>query len=245
MTLLNQIIAVEKGIKNNSRDVLSTAYKVAQKPELFNGFEKVYRKKNEESEDLPPERKPIQTNVPEMLDAVKTAFDQLAEITARKDWTNSTAKADLVVSGQTIAEGVPVTYLLFLEKELTDLKTFAEKLPILDTTESWAKSNADDFIFTSATTSTHRTKKVNKPIVLYPATDKHPAQVQMITEDEVVGNWDTTKVSGAIPRQLRDSYVERITTLLTAVKVAREAANSTPEIESPKIGKNILRYIFG
>ena len=37
------------------------------------------------------------------------------------------AKADLVVDGVTLAKDLPVTYLLFLEKQLTELKAFVSK----------------------------------------------------------------------------------------------------------------------
>jgi hypothetical protein len=36
--------------------------------------------------------------------------------------------------------------------------------------------------------------------VLYDATEHHPAQTQLISEDVIVGWWETVKHSGAIPR---------------------------------------------
>jgi hypothetical protein len=57
---LNQIIAIEKGIKSRVSSELTKLYKTVQKPDLFNGFSKIYQKKDEESEDLPPEQKRVQ-----------------------------------------------------------------------------------------------------------------------------------------------------------------------------------------
>jgi len=45
MTKLNQVIAVEKGVKSRDHSEVSALYKLAQKPELFNGANRVFRKK--------------------------------------------------------------------------------------------------------------------------------------------------------------------------------------------------------
>jgi len=39
---------------------------------------------------------------------------------------------------------VPATYLLFLEKQLTDLHTLVSKLPVLDASETWVFDQAAD-----------------------------------------------------------------------------------------------------
>lgn len=57
---LNQIIAIEKGVKAQTYSALTEIHKAVQKPELFNGFAKTYQKVNEEGEDLPAERKRVQ-----------------------------------------------------------------------------------------------------------------------------------------------------------------------------------------
>ena len=60
MPKLNQIIAIEKGVKSRVYGEITEMHKSSQKPELFNGFVKTYRKKDEDSEDYPPERKKAQ-----------------------------------------------------------------------------------------------------------------------------------------------------------------------------------------
>jgi len=84
------------------------------------------------------------------------------------------ARADVVIDGQTIATDVPVTYLLFLEKQLVDLHTFVKKLPVLDAAESWVRDDSTDSWRTEAV-RTIRTKKVPRNHVKAEATDKHPA----------------------------------------------------------------------
>ena len=51
------------------------------------------------------------------------------KVLATQDFANCQAKANVVVDGQTILKEVPVTHLLFLEKQLVDLRTFIDGLP--------------------------------------------------------------------------------------------------------------------
>ena len=55
MTRLNQIIAVEKGVKSRSFQELTDAHHALQKPALLSGISRTYRPKDEEGEQLPPE----------------------------------------------------------------------------------------------------------------------------------------------------------------------------------------------
>ena len=51
---LNQVIAVEKGIKAKAHSEVTELHKLCQKPELFNGFAKVYQKIDDGGEDMRP-----------------------------------------------------------------------------------------------------------------------------------------------------------------------------------------------
>lgn len=244
MAKLNQIIAVEKGVKSTSTAAISDLYKKAQKPDLFGGLTKVYAPLNEEdTEKLPGESKRVQLKVPGVVDAVANAMSELLNITARKDWTNCDASAPIVVDGKTLIDAVPVTYLLFLEKQVTDIRTFVANLPILDEGEIWSfDPNAG--LWKTALTATHRTKKVPRPITLAAATEHHPAQVQLLQEDIYVGNWNLTKMSGAIPLTVRIRLLESVEKLLIAVKEAREAANMAEVVSPPDVAGAIFGYLF-
>lgn len=244
MAKLCQIIAIEKGIKSKATAELTSLYKLAQKSELFNGVDRVYRKIQEDGEDLPAEKKKVQAESGHMLQMVKGVLAELFNVTARKDWTNSVAKADVKVDGETLISGVPVTYLLFLEKNLIDVRTFVNHLPVLDDAEDWTKDE-NSGLFKSEKVSTHRTKKVNKPLVLYPATDKHPAQTQLVTEDILVGYWDTIKQSGALAAPRKEELMKRVEKLLNAVKSAREEANTAEENKgTPTTSEIVFGYLF-
>src|SRR5215813_10940643 len=57
MPKLNQIVAIEKSVKSRVYGEITEMHKLSQKPDLFSGFSKQYRKKDEEGEDYPPEQK--------------------------------------------------------------------------------------------------------------------------------------------------------------------------------------------
>lgn len=244
MAKLNQIIAIEKGIKSSAYGALTDLNKAAQKPDLFNGFSKTYRKKDEDGEELPPEGKRVQYTSGEVLRAAERALTDLADVTARKDWTNCVAKADVVVDGKTLIASAPVSFLLFMEKQLTDLRTLVGNLPVLDVAEDW-KSDPNSGLYRTEPTETHRTKKMQKPIVLYAATTEHPAQTQLITEDVIAGWWVLTRQSGAMPKPEKQKLQDRIDKLIQAIKQAREAANMFDETDAPAIGAPVFGYLLG
>ncbi len=144
MARLNQIIAVEKGVKTRSHQELTEAHQALQKPALLSGIARTYRPKDEEGEQLPPEATRVQIKSEEILRRTTDILTELFDVTATKDYANCTARADVVVDGKVLLAAVPVTYLLFLEKQLVDLHTFAKKLPVLDASETWAHDASAD-----------------------------------------------------------------------------------------------------
>lgn len=242
MPKLNQIVAVEKSVKSRVYGEITEMHKASQKAELFNGFVKTYRKKDEEGEDYPAERKKVQQSADAMLAQAATQLTELFDVTATKDWGNCHALADVIVEGQTLIKDAPVPFLLFLEKQITDLRTFVEKIPALDETDDWTRDE-NSGLFKTAAIATQRTKKVQRPVVLYEATKEHPAQTSMITEDVVVGYWDTIKHSGALPLPRKQQLLERIENLSKAVKFAREQANSA-NADNQEIGRKIFDYLL-
>lgn len=240
---LCQVIAVEKGVKNKTHATLTEAYHKLQKTSLTNGIHRSYRPNDEAGEKLPEESTKIQLNVQDLLKDVSKSLVDLLDVTATKDNGNCKAVADVVVGDVVIAKSVPVTYLLFLEKKLVDIHTFVSKLPVLDPSEDW-QFDPNVNCFVSKPSETVRTKKVFVPLVLSPATEKHPAQVKEGFEDKPVGTWKTVKFSGAMPAQKVSDMLERVEKLQRAVKFAREEANSSV-VDQTKIGDKIMNFLFG
>ncbi|MDY7014382.1 MAG: hypothetical protein SVX43_12430, partial [Cyanobacteriota bacterium] len=164
------------------------------------------------------------------------------DITATKDWTNCRARADIVVSEQVLVSQAPVSYLLFLEKQLTELQAFIKKLPVLDASETWEfDENAD--CWATEPVQTLKTFKTPRNHVKAEATEHHPAQVEVYYEDVTVGYWRTVKFSGALPAHRVNQLLERVEKLQQAVKFAREEANNT-EVEEQRVGERIFQYLF-
>ena len=243
MARLNQIIAVEKGIKSQSFQELTEAHHALQKPTLLAGISRTYRPKDEEGEQFPPEATRVQVRAEEIIRETSTVLTKLFDVTATKDWANCRAKADVVVDGNVLLAQVPATYLLFLEKQLVDLHTFIRKLPVLDPSETWSFDASAD-CYATEPTQTVKTKKIPRNHVKAEATDKHPAQVEVYYEDVPVGYWRTIKFSGSLPNKRVNELLERVETLQQAVKFAREEANNI-EVDEQKIGEKLFRYLFG
>jgi hypothetical protein len=242
MPKLNQIIAIQAGKKSQAKESLTQAYHQLKKPEMLAGIVRTYQPRDENGEPQPDERKHVQLKVTELIQKVSADLTEMFDVVATQDWANCQARADVTVDGRTILQGVPVTHLLFLEKQLVDLRTFIEALPVLDAAEDWEyKAEADCYV--SRPSRSNRTKKVPKNHVKYEATKEHPAQVEMYMEDVWVGTWTVTKFSGAIPAAARNGMLERVRKLLDAVKAAREEANGL-EVKLQKVGSGILGYVF-
>lgn len=244
MAKLNQIIAIEKQYKSNTTRDLTDAHHLLQKPALLSGISRTYRPRDEENgEKLPAEHTKVQVKATEQIKKASEVLTKLLDITATKDVTNCSAKADVVVDGVTIMRGAPVSYLLFLEKQMVDMHTFVKKLPVLDPSEDWHHdSNTDNWV--TAPMGSVRTKKVLRNHVKAEATEKHPAQVDVYSEDVVVGEWKTVKFSGSLPQKEVNEFLVRVEKLQEAVKFARETANSV-DAQDQKVGKTIFDYVFG
>lgn len=240
-TRLNQILAVEKGVKATAQRVLTDAYQLLQKSATLTGILRTYRARDDEGERLPEERTEVKVRVGDELEKVRAAQVRLFDLQLTKDLANTHAKADVVVDGQTLLNDVPVTTLLTLEKQLVDLRTFVAKLPTLDIGERCYDDDAKAYV--TAARETTRTKKVMRNHVLAEATDKHPAQVQTYQEDVIVGYWTTLSYSGAVPGAQRAAMLDRVDRLIAAVRTAREAANDTA-VTDASCGEALMGYLF-
>jgi hypothetical protein len=241
-TRLNQVVATVAGKKAQAEKSLTEAYHIAQKPDLFSGLARTYTPKEDKGEGKPPERKMPQFRVPDLYRKVENDLVEMFDAVGTQDWSNCKARADVVVDGKVVVPQAPVTFLLFLEKQLTNLRNFVEKLPVRDGGEDWSYQQ-EAALYVTPNVQTQVTAKVQEALVLYPATEQHPAQCQMISKDVVAGYWENRKFSGAISKQDQDKLVERVKKFSEAVKTAREEANHV-EADSVRVGGSILDYIF-
>lgn len=247
MTLLNQMLAVRKGVIGEAEKAFTDAYQTIQRSAGLAGITKTYQALaavEDGGEELASERQLVQVNVPNVLATVKDSLTRLFDVHATIDTTNQMAMAAIEVGGVRLTNDLPVATLLTIEKKLTDLVTFIRKIPLLDPAEVWSRDEHQEGVWRNESVRTHRQKKVPRNHVKAKATDKHPEQVEVYYEDVIVGHWTTTKFSGAASLAEVRSLLDRVLALQAAVKQAREKANMTPVVDVTP-GAAIAGYLFG
>lgn len=243
MAKLNQILAVEKGEKTKTQKSLTELHHKAQKAALYEGRVRTYKPNTEDGETLPPEKQLVQLHGGKVLAEVQSLLQPMWDLIAEKDIANAkTAFSSVIVDDQVILEDVPVTYLLFLEKQLTDVATFVAKMPTLDPSETWEYSESQG-CYCTGKTWVNRSKKELRNHVKAPATPEHPAQVETYAEDVVIGRYETIRYSGALSVERKSQIQDRIHTLKNAVLAARERANMT-ETEKQNVADPIFSFLF-
>jgi hypothetical protein len=241
---LNQVNAIVTARKGDAEKQITELYKLIQKESLFGGRERTYRPLDEvNGQKLPPESQRVQQRVDDLIRQAREKWAELWNLVYTQDTGNQQAKADIVVDGKSILPNVPVTSLLFLDKQVNDLETFISKLPTPDPAEEWTHDPNTGLLRGRATESV-RTSKEPTVIVKYDATKEHPAQTELFTKDVPVGTWTQILYSGSLPADRKNAILARVRKLHDAIKVAKEQANLL-EVERQKVGEPLLGFVFG
>lgn len=239
---LNQVIALVGGRKAEAQKLLTAVHHGWQDTRL-SGLVRTYQPIDDEGEKLPGESRHVQLDAESVLDAAMGYLADFYDLVAIQETANTEARANVVVEGVTLLENVPVSVLLFLEKQLVDLRTLAQNLPILAPDAIWHRDQNKGCWATDPQESV-RTRKELRVLVKYEATKEHPAQTETYSTDVPVGRWTTVHLSGAVPAERQNQILKRIKLLSDAVKLAREEANSI-EAQSVYIGEQVLSFVFG
>lgn len=241
---LSAIVAAENGAKDRRTNRLNGVAGRATARELLDGLDRTYRPKDQEGEQLPGQRTNVRYTVKQALDSVRAEDERWFDLVATRDWGNThpDARANVVVDGEILIEGAPVPFLLFLDKRLAELRRFVEKLPRLDPAEKWNEDPATG-VWRSDPVESIRQIKKTEALVLYNATDKHPAQTTTVQTETTAGTWTNTKFSGALSEERASHLLEQIDELTVAVRTAREKANSA-QVEQINVGEDILGFLF-
>ncbi len=242
MTRLSQIIAVELAVTSDAERVVADVKREMSSPDRLSGISKTYKPRAEDGDALPPASTKVQAKAEDALTRVQDALARLFDVRLTKDAANATAVVDLKVGGHMLLPRVPVTYMLFLERQLGELAALVNGLPLLDPAEEWHPDDVSG-CQRSEPVVTVRSKKVPRAFVAYAHTPEHAAQVQVWHEDIPEGDWTTVKFSGALPSERVTEIADRIRVLRDEVKRAREEGNAT-EIRDREAGKAVLSYVF-
>jgi len=245
---LHELLAVEQEKRSKAVKIAGETRKVfTEKRNLFQGQRRHFEPFEDESDEtsslgynFPDENVDIVTSVDKKLKYFYQHFSTMLAAVTQKEETNRTAEAELEIAGKKITLGA--TTLLSIEKALNAImKEVLQSIPTTTTTQQWKKVGD---IYESQEHETVKMKKIQKPLVLAPATKEHPAQVQLVTEDVPLGKWHTTFLSAEYTPEEKSDILERLDELRERVAKARVRANQA-QIVDPKVTELIIKEISG
>lgn len=245
MGKLHELLAVEGALKATAGKIGSeTTDTFNKRKHLFTGHFKTYHPDDEHGDRFDPEVKKVEYTVEERLDYTLKHMSRFIDANFQKESTNTLAKADIIIDGKKIAEDVPATMLLGLEKYLTVLFMVYQTIPTLEPGKNWGVDSKKTDIYTATDKSVYKTAKKTTAVVLYEATTEHPAQVKEVVEDIRIGSWTIELQSSCITPRKKSEYLERIQILMAAIKKARARANNQ-EVKNVHIAGKLFEYIKG
>lgn len=242
---LHELLAVEQDRKQQAGKTIGETRKLfTKKMPYFDGTIKRYIALEEDAEQIPDERKEIVTTVAKTLKSVQEAIVTSMNATLSKEETNCSGKAHAPLEVDGVSFGIfSATSLLALESQLNRLRELYSEVPELDPAKKWYFDEQEGLYKTDPEVK-FRSVKRPKVIVKYEATEKHPAQTELLHLDFQVGKYETVNRSGRLPMTEKQAMLDRITQLIEAVKIARSKANSI-EVNNVKVADQIFDFIHG
>lgn len=245
MSVLHELLSVEADLEAERRtkhDKISADFE--SKPAQFLGQHRKLEMFHEDGIEYPEDIKKLDATVADKLVELKVVETRYFDALLQKEATNQEAVADLIVDGNTIAEKLPATFLLGMEKRLKVLKATYSKAPTLQLGIDWVedKTIGKNIFKTANPVEKLKTESVVEPVVMYEATKEHPAQIKEVTKTQNVGKYVQTTWSGMLPESKKKITLARIEALIRACKQARQRANTT-KIINKSIGDKLFSYI--
>lgn len=240
---LHEILALDQDRKNKANQAIGESKKTFIKnATAFDGMLKKYISTEENAEQMPEETKEMVTTVKKSLNTTLPPVIISIDASLTKEETNSsgTAKAELVVEGQKFGT-FSATTLLALEAKLAKVLDLYKVIPTVDTARKWRFDKQND-VYRTEEEVKFRTIKRPKVVVMYEATEHHPAQTELVNIDFQVGKYETTYFSGRITPTEKSTLIDRFEKTIEAVKIARSKANNVP-VKNVKLGKEIFDFI--
>lgn len=249
-TKLHALLAVYSNMRGQAtklREELQNTFKT--KRHLFEGRQKTFISNDENTAPVIADKSTIQTSVKEELHGwLLPKLAKYMDLGYRIDIGNTIAKADIETEdGETLAYDVPTTTLLQLEKQIEQIRDLISIIPTLDPAKEFspdAESGAGHFKARDVTNP--RTQKGKRVYTLAQATDKFPAQTQLVDEDIVIGKVLQQEWSALITPAKKAELLDRAEILYRAIAAARSRANEQPleGVKDKAIGSKLLDYVF-
>lgn len=247
---LHELLAVEQDKKGSAeRARCRTVETFRSKKNHFVGLRRTFKPfaVDEDKGEVAGERVEADTRlvntVPEELERLFASIGEAVDIGYQIDEANTEARADLVFQGEVIAEQLPATFLLQLEKRLREIRSVLKEVPTFDPIRMWSADPGagKKHVLRAEPVSTIRKQRTRKYNVMYDATEHHPAQIDVVEIDEPVGEIRTYDWTGMISPGQYAVLIEQADALIEAVKRARSRAN-TVEIQTKE---KIAQKVFG
>ena len=245
---LHQVLAVEKDKENQKKKIMQESIKVLGDTSLHQGSLRVlqmFAQERKNEEDGQSVQKSVTTDVMTRIKYTLPFMAQHLDIVYQKELTNTLAKANVIVDGIILMRDVPATMLLALEREFTSYRDMFKAVPTLQSGIDWERDDA-------ATGKVYKTKnpvktqKLSKEVeyrVVVKPTDKHPAQVKEISISKQVGEYTDIKWSGCVTSAKKAKMINKLESLIQAVKIARAKANAQ-DIKKSESVKSVLDWII-
>lgn len=250
MGRLHEILAVEKGTTAAANKLLQDTEHKFGNENFFKGFSKSLTMiegtpENQKLEEANRSDRAVPTTVYETLEYALAAWSKAEDVIFQKNKTNQIAISNIEFRGDVIAQDIPVDELMGLESRLEGIRKVFDRMPTLDAAKSWEiDTGKGKYIWKAVNPEiTTKTEKILVPVEMSKATEHHPAQVQAVTKDQVVGNYVTLNWSGATTSAQKAEALATIDELISEVKKARMRANSV-ETVNDKIGNVIVDLLL-
>lgn len=248
MPKLHELLAVEGNLETQAAKCLTDLTSTFEKKRhLFEEKRTVFNPSEEGASPVVEAQSDIQSTIRKELDWLGGHLRKSLDASYQVAEANTQARADIVLEDETVLlKDVPATALLELEKRVAMIHGLLKSVPTLDPAKGFAlDADRGNGIYKAREVTKTRTKKVNKVLVKYEATKEHPAQTEVVKEDEPVGTIQEQEWSGLVTPAEKADLLDRAEELLRAVRKARSRANAQEIDPAKKIGATLLKYVFG
>ena len=247
MAKLHEVLAIERGLQAVANKLTSESLKTLSKDSLFKGQTRTLTHFSDEDAHLNgQEHQSLETTVGENLDYLKKPWSEWVDAVASKDKANMEAAADVLIDGKVFIAQVPATTLLGLESKLSTLRGVLESIPTLPPGVSWITDSQErEGVYRSehSTTSIKEVKDTEYRKVAE-ATEQHPAQVAGVNITKAVGKYEVKQQCGMMSPVEKAAHLERLDTIIKAVKKARARANEQ-SVDPVDMGGAIFDFVRG
>jgi hypothetical protein len=249
-TQLHELLAVETALENQANKVRTDLIATFEKKRhLFEEARVTFTPLAEGAVATTETQSDLQSTVVKELAWVKPHLVKALDASFQVAEANTQARADIVLEDDAktvLAEGVPATALLELEKRITEIGALVAAVPTLDPARGFQPdSSREAGIYAAREVVKTRTKKSARVIVKYEATKEHPAQTEMIAEDVPTGTVRELSWSGMTTPAAKAEMLARVEMVTRAVRRARARANAQPINADKRIGNSLLKFVFG